>query len=75
MPLQEIHLSLWSTDLEAVRTVPLLCAAPTNRVHLAVSTNMQYSQCKNGTMNANWQAAFMGIHLTSKSSAYIEVRG
>ncbi|KAG2097978.1 glycoside hydrolase family 55 protein [Suillus discolor] len=39
---------------------------------LAVGTNMQYSQCPPGSVNSACQAAFLGIHLTSESSAYLE---
>lgn len=49
--------------------------APTDRVYLAVGTNMQAAKCKNGTVNTACQAAFLGIHLTSGSSAYFEVSG
>lgn len=38
----------------------------------AAGTNMQASQCPAGSVNANCQAAFLGIHLTSGSSAYFE---
>jgi len=38
----------------------------------AVGTNMQSGQCPSGSENAACQAAFLGIHLTSGSSAYIE---
>lgn len=33
---------------------------------------MQYSQCPLGSVNSACQAAFLGIHLTSGSSAYLE---
>lgn len=42
--------------------------------HTAIGTNMQYSQCPAGSTNADCQAAFLGIYLTSQSSAYFEVR-
>ncbi|KAH0838819.1 glycoside hydrolase family 55 protein [Lanmaoa asiatica] len=42
------------------------------RVYLAVGTNMQRANCPNGTVNTACQAAFLGIHLTSGSSAYFE---
>lgn len=38
----------------------------------AAGTNMQYSQCPLGSVNSACQAAFLGIHLTSGSSAYLE---
>ncbi|KAG2137936.1 glycoside hydrolase family 55 protein [Suillus clintonianus] len=39
---------------------------------LAAGTNMQYSQCPSGSVDTAFQAAFLGIHLTSGSSAYLE---
>lgn len=42
---------------------------------LAAGANMQYSQCPPGSVNSACQAAFLGIHLTSGSSAYLEVQG
>ncbi|KAG9310495.1 glycoside hydrolase family 55 protein [Chiua virens] len=38
----------------------------------AVGTNMQQTQCPAGSMFDSCQAAFLGIHLTSLSSAYFE---
>ncbi|EGN92975.1 glycoside hydrolase family 55 protein [Serpula lacrymans var. lacrymans S7.3] len=38
----------------------------------SVGTNMQSGQCPAGSENAACQAAFLGIHLTSGSSAYFE---
>ncbi|KAG9310411.1 glycoside hydrolase family 55 protein [Chiua virens] len=38
----------------------------------AVGTNMQNAQCPSGSVNTACQAAFLGIHLTSGSSAYFE---
>ncbi|KAG1764161.1 glycoside hydrolase family 55 protein [Suillus placidus] len=38
----------------------------------AAGTNMQYSQCPSGSVNSACQAAFLGIYLTSGSSAYLE---
>ncbi|KAG1800145.1 hypothetical protein EV424DRAFT_1265505, partial [Suillus variegatus] len=38
----------------------------------AAGANMQYSQCPPGSVNSACQAAFLGIHLTSGSSAYLE---
>lgn len=42
---------------------------------LAAGTNLQYSQCpKDGSGGTtNCMAAFMGLHLTPASSAYLEV--
>jgi broad specificity polyphosphatase/5'/3'-nucleotidase SurE len=40
---------------------------------LAAGTNMQSSQCPSGTVNSACQATFLGIYLTSGSSAYLEV--
>lgn len=40
---------------------------------LAAGTNMQYSQCPSGSVNSACQAAFLGMYLTSGSSAYLEV--
>ena len=34
---------------------------------------MQIAQCPSGTQNTNCQAAFLGIHLTPGSSAYLQV--
>ncbi|KAH7884163.1 glycoside hydrolase family 55 protein [Phlebopus sp. FC_14] len=42
------------------------------RHDLAVGTNLQNAQCPSGSVNANCQAAFLGVHLTSGSSAYFE---
>ncbi|KAG1849256.1 glycoside hydrolase family 55 protein [Suillus subluteus] len=39
---------------------------------LAAGTNMQYSQCPSGSVNTACQATFLGIYLTSGSSAYLE---
>lgn len=38
----------------------------------AAGTNLEDSACPAGSVNANCQAAFLGIHLTSGSSAYFE---
>lgn len=38
----------------------------------AAGTNMQIAQCPSGTQNINCQAAFLGIHLTPGSSAYLQ---
>jgi len=40
---------------------------------LAAGTNMQSSECPSGSVNSACQAAFLGIYLTSGSSAYLEV--
>ena len=49
--------------------------ARTNRTYLAEGTNLQDANCPAGSVNTACQAAFLGIHLTSGSSAYFEVRG
>jgi hypothetical protein len=36
-------------------------------------TSLQRTQCPSGSINAECKAAFLGIHLTSGSSAYFEV--
>jgi hypothetical protein len=46
----------------------------TDRVLLAKGTNLQDANCPFGSVNTACQAAFLGIHLTSGSSAYFEVR-
>ncbi|KAF7978685.1 hypothetical protein HWV62_44937 [Athelia sp. TMB] len=38
----------------------------------ADGTNLQTAQCTNGTTSASCQAAFLSLHLTAKSSAYLE---
>ncbi|KAF8549350.1 glycoside hydrolase family 55 protein [Imleria badia] len=38
----------------------------------AIGTNLQSADCPSGSVNAACQAAFLGIHLTAKSSAYFE---
>ncbi|KIJ60520.1 glycoside hydrolase family 55 protein [Hydnomerulius pinastri MD-312] len=38
----------------------------------AAGTNLQISQCPAGTLSSECKAAFMGMHLTSGSSAYLE---
>ncbi|KAH7906291.1 pectin lyase fold/virulence factor, partial [Hygrophoropsis aurantiaca] len=38
----------------------------------AAGTNLQNAQCPSGLVNANCQAAFLGLHLTAASSAYLE---
>lgn len=40
---------------------------------LAAGTNLQYPECPAGTLSPDCQAAFMGLHLTQESSAYLEV--
>lgn len=40
---------------------------------LAAGTNLQRTQCPSGSINADCEAAFLGIHLTPGSSAYFEV--
>ncbi|KAG9310404.1 glycoside hydrolase family 55 protein [Chiua virens] len=44
----------------------------TNKAHLAAGTNMQEARCPPGSVDTDCQAAFLGIHLTSGSSAYFE---
>lgn len=62
------------TGLGEVRGAPPFIWAPTHfSTCLAIGTNMQYAQCPYGSVNAACQAAFLGIHLTSQSSAYFEV--
>ncbi|KAF8446401.1 exo-beta-1,3-glucanase [Boletus edulis BED1] len=39
---------------------------------LAAGTNLQYAQCPAGNLSPDCQAAFMGLHLTQGSSAYLE---
>ncbi|KAI6105107.1 glycoside hydrolase family 55 protein [Pisolithus croceorrhizus] len=55
-----------STGLMEISDMILSTAGP------AAGTNMQASQCPSGSVNTNCQAAFLGIHLTSGSSAYFE---
>ncbi|KAG6330106.1 hypothetical protein ID866_8982, partial [Astraeus odoratus] len=38
----------------------------------AAGTNMQYAQCPSGSVESNCQAAFLGMHITSGASAYLE---
>jgi hypothetical protein len=65
-----------SPGWEEVRGTYLLCMALANAaLCLAIGTNLQYAHCPSGSVNASCQAAFLGIHLTPKSSAYFEVRG
>lgn len=40
---------------------------------LAAGTNLQYPECPAGNLSPDCQAAFMGLHLTQGSSAYLEV--
>ena len=44
---------------------------------LAAGTKLQYAECPAGnlSLSPNCQAAFIGLHLTQGSSAYLEVGG
>ncbi|KAG6373189.1 glycoside hydrolase family 55 protein [Boletus reticuloceps] len=68
---------LWDTHIRSlgsgeVRVVLPENTAPTDKVYLAKGTNMQEANCPAGSVNTPCQAAFLGIHLTSGSSAYFE---
>ena len=41
----------------------------------AAGTKLQYAECPAGNLSPHCQAAFMGLHLTQGSTAYLEVRG
>ena len=74
--LRVVDSPLQSTDLEGVRAVlPSQYTTWTNRAYLAEGTNLRDTNCPAGSVNTACQAAFLGIHLTSRSSAYFEVRG
>jgi hypothetical protein len=40
---------------------------------LAAGTNLEVTRCRSGTQRPDCTAAFMALHLTPKSSAYLEV--
>jgi glucan 1,3-beta-glucosidase len=42
------------------------------RIGGTAGTNLQSGQCPTGSQNSACLAAFMGLHLTSSSSAYLE---
>ena len=64
-----------SPGWEEVRDTYLLCIALANAaLRSAIGTNLQDADCPSSSVNAACQAAFLGIHLTPKSSAYFEVR-
>jgi hypothetical protein len=39
----------------------------------AAGTNLEVTRCRSGTQRPDCNAAFMALHLTPKSSAYLEV--
>lgn len=41
---------------------------------LAAGTKLQYAECPAGNLSPDCQAAFIALHLTQGSSAYLEVR-
>jgi hypothetical protein len=51
------------------------CMRPNGFFVLAVGTKLQYAECPPGnlSLSTHCQAAFIGLHLTQGSSAYLEV--
>jgi hypothetical protein len=46
----------------------------TKRASIAAGTSLQTANCPSGSDNKACFAAFIGLHLTASSSAYLEVR-